>query len=44
MGQADDPQLDPHGETREKVQRVPDRKFGLSLLARLCVLSVKQNA
>ena len=24
----DDPQLDPHGEMRGKVQRVPDRKFG----------------
>ena len=26
----DDPQLDPHGEMRGKVQRAPDRKFGLS--------------
>ena len=25
----DDPQLDPHGEMCGKVQRVPDRKFGL---------------
>ena len=25
----DDPQVDPHGEMRGKVQRVPDRKFGL---------------
>ena len=32
-----DPQLDPHGEMRGNVQRVPERKFGLLL----CVLSVK---
>ena len=28
----DDPQLDPHGEMCGKVQRVPDRKFGLLLI------------
>ena len=39
-----DPQLDPHGEMRGKVQRVPERKFGLPLIILLCNQSVKRNA
>ena len=38
----DDPQLDPHGEMRGKVQRAPDRKFGLLLLILPCILSANE--